>query len=89
MTPDNGASDNRRGYLTEHPRPHGCVIAHPCRECGAERGEPCRGIEAAVQAIDDILKREVADGVLGKSDRRRLRYCMGAAIRKALGIDAR
>lgn len=23
------------------PRPDGCVIAHPCRICGADRGVPC------------------------------------------------
>ena len=28
-------------WLTEHPRPKGCVISHGC-ECGADIGEPCR-----------------------------------------------
>lgn len=25
------------------PRPEGCVMAHPCRKCGAERGQICVG----------------------------------------------
>lgn len=25
------------------PRPEGCVIAHPCRKCGADRGQACVG----------------------------------------------
>jgi hypothetical protein len=37
-------------WMTEHPRSEGCVIAHSCRDCGADIGEPCRVDEEELES---------------------------------------
>lgn len=48
------------------PRPEACVIAHECRVCRADRGEPCRPY-AAPDPVAGIaaLAREIAERETG------------------------
>lgn len=46
------------------PRPEACVLAHPCRTCGADQGQPCPVREPArdphigtAERIEEIATR--------------------------------
>jgi hypothetical protein len=58
------------------PRAEACVIAHGCRECGADVGEPCRPHRGAIEALAvakelaerHLLAYEHADAVVEQID---------------------
>lgn len=51
-------------WLTEHPRPEGCVISHSCRDCGADIGEPCRVDEDELESWIRCVQYEYLVGDL-------------------------